>query len=230
MLDGPRDQVARISSRLSQAGGLSSLELAAEVVAYAYVALGAAIESALKESVEEVLRQLQTAAPSSLSSRQLAAVSEARFMAFRDAERQRGRHDLNRALGVRSDLVTALRATVPVGVGGKSILVMTGVPGRDHFEAFLQVATGGVDPRGTGSSPPLGQLIGRVDQIRGPRRDFAHECVDPTSHPLILDSSLDSAELAKAVQRLLDVIPELEELLNVLEQACTNLASVVTTV
>lgn len=229
MLEGPRDQLARVSSRLAQAGGLSSVALAAEVVAYAYVAVGAALETALKESVEAALETLEGTNASLLSPFQLAAISEPSFMSLFDGERQRSRYDVKRALELRTDLVETLRAgSVRPGESNRSVLIMTGVPSRDHFKAFFAMCTGGGDPREAGASPPLERLVGRVDQVRGPRRDFAHECVDPTDHPMVLGSSLTPSGLAGAVDRLQEVVVELTELLDVLERACTHLANELT--
>jgi hypothetical protein len=226
VLDSPRNQLSRTASRLTQTAGLVSLDLASEVVASAYGAIGAAVEVALREATQELLDQLRGVAPHTLSPPQVAASAESVFTAFMDAERARGRFDVDRALKLRAELVRSVRSSSQPP-RAPSVIIASGVPGRDHFRAFFELATGGVDPRGTGATPPLPRLIGRVDQIRGPRNDFAHECADPSKHELVVGQSQDHAGLAGRVAELQTVIVELGELLDVLELACGSLRHVV---
>jgi hypothetical protein len=102
-------------------------------------------------------------------------------------------------------------------------LTMSGVPHREHFRIFFEIATNGSDPRGTGASPPLPRLVGRVDQVRGPRNDFAHECSDPTEHELVVGRTRDIAGLGSEVAKLQTVIADLHVLLDVIELAGANL-------
>ncbi len=132
MLDASRVQLERISARLAQSAGLPSLELAAEVVAFSYVAAGAALEVALNEAMASALGYLRTAPRAALSDIQVAAVSESSFEAFVSSERTRGRHDLARAIALRVNLVSELRGDV-VPSDAPSVMQMTGVPHPDHF-------------------------------------------------------------------------------------------------
>jgi hypothetical protein len=74
-----------------------------------------------------------------------------------------------------------------------------------------------------GASPPLSRLVGRVNQMRGPRNDFAHECSDPTQHELVVGRTRDVAGLSGEVAKLQTVIADLQVLMDVLELACTSL-------
>lgn len=219
MLESSRQQLSRVSSRLAQTAGLTSLELAAEVVAFAYGSVGAAVEVALEEAVEDVLRQLRAPAPHSLTPVQFAAVGESTFNAFADGERARGRYAVERAIELRRDLVRAVRAGSHPPPA-PSVLTSSGIPDREHFRLFFQVATNGADPRGLGAYPPLARLVGRVNQIRGPRNDFAHECSDPTEHELVVGRTRDMAGLNGEVAKLQAAIADLQVLLDVIEMAC----------
>lgn len=222
MLESSRRQLSRVSSRLTQTAGLTSLDLAAEVVAFAYCSIAAAVEVALQEVTDDVVSQLRTPAPHALSPVQFATVAESTFTAFADGERARGRFAVKRAIELRTELVRAVRATTHPAPA-PSVIVRTGVPSREHFRLFFEIATGGADPRGPGASPPLPRLIGRVDQIRGPRNDFAHECADPTEHELVVGRSRDMTGLNGEVTDLQDAIADFEALLTVLELACQTL-------
>jgi hypothetical protein len=222
MLDGPRRQLSRISSRLAQTAGLTSLDLAAEVVAFSYGSIAAAVETGLHEATRDVMAQLRTPAPHALSPAQFAAVAESTFAAFSDGERVRGRFEVKRAFALRSEIVRAVRATTHPPPA-PSVITTAGVPKREHFQLFFEVATNGVDPRGAGTSPSLGRLIGRVDQIRGSRNDFAHECADPSEHELVVGRTRDMAGLSQEVAKLHDIIDDLQKLLDVLELACGSL-------
>jgi len=223
MLDAPRAQLERISSRLAQTAGLESLELAAEIVAFSYVAAGAALEAALKEAIDAALQHLRQAARPTLSPIQTAAVSEASFESFTTAERVRGRHDVQRAMTLRVHLVAELRGDT-LRDAAPSVIQMTGVPHADHFQLFFRLATDGEDPRGVVASPPLARLVGRVRQVRGPRNDFAHDCADPTQHQLVIGRSLELTGLPDVVEGLQVALVELQILLDVLEQSCDVLA------
>lgn len=222
MLESSRQQLSRIASRLTQTAGLTSLDLAAEVVAFAYGSMAAAVEVALNEAIEDVLGQLRTPAPHVLSPVQFAAAAESTFAAFADGERKRSRFAVQRAIELRSEVVRTVRGlTHPPAA--PSVVAMSGVPHAEHFRVFFEIATNGVDPRGAGASPPLPRLVGRVNQIRGPRNDFAHECSDPTQHELVVGRTRDVAGLSGEVAKLQSVIGELQALLDVVELACTNL-------
>ena len=226
MLEGPRDQLSRAASRLAQTAGLASLELSAGVVAFAYCTVGAAVEVALREATQDCLLQLRNVSPTSLTTTQLAASAESAFVSFIDAERVRGRFDVKRAVELRQQLVQTIRGTSYLAPA-PSVITTSGVPSREHFRLFFQLATDGIDPRGPGASPPLPRLIGRIDQIRGPRNDFAHECVDPINHEFVVGNAHTHAGLATRVAELQTVIRELEQLFDVLELACWSLRHVV---
>jgi hypothetical protein len=222
MLDAPRQQLARVSSRLTHASGLSSIELAADLIAFGYVATSAALETALTEAVATATERLQQMNRSSLTPVQLAAVTEAGFIAFRDGERARGRHDVKRAMSLRANLAEELRGERIRGKAS-SALETTGTPHPEHFRLFLQLTTGGADPRGSDADPPLGRLVARVAQIRGPRGDFAHGCVEAASHPLVVGRGLPEDGLASSVRAMQEALGDLQKLLHVLELCCLAL-------
>ena len=219
MLDSSRQQLSRVSSRLTQTAGLTRLDLAAEVVAFAYGAIGAAIEVALREATEDVLQQLRAPAPHALTPVQFAAVAESTFTAFAAGEKARGRFAVRKAIDLRSAVVQAVRAATHPPPA-PSVITMTGVPTPDHFHLFFEIATAGIDPRGIGAQPPLPRLIARINDIRGPRNDFAHDCADPTEHQLVVGRSQDMTGLRQMVAHLRSVIADLETLVDVIELAC----------
>lgn len=221
-LTAPRDQLSRISSRLKQLGGLASLGLAWEVLAYSYVGVSAAVESAFRQASNDAMCKLREQAFSNLSPTQLAAVAEASFVAFYDAERARGRYDPQRAMAMRELLVMELRGS-EVRSARRSVLESTGIPGRDHFHLFFQIATGGEDPREGNSGAPLPRLVGRLSEIRGPRNVFAHECAEPSQYEFLADQGTDWGALAAAVSALENVIADLYELFDALEAACAKI-------
>jgi hypothetical protein len=221
-LSAPRDQLSRISSRLKQIGGLASLELAWEIFAFAHVGVSAAIEEAFSQASQDVMEKLRGRPYSSLSAAQLSAVAEASFRAFYDAERTRSRFDPKKAITMRESLVEELRGS-QFRNGGKSVLEATGIPGRDHFRLFFQVATGGVDPRLSSATAPLERLVGRVNQIGGPRNVFAHECAEPSQYGFIAGGGNDWGALASAINALEVAITDLHELFDALEAACAGL-------
>lgn len=224
MLESSRAQLARVTSRLTQTAGVTSLDLAAEVVAFSYGAIGAAIEVALQEAMDDVLPRLRTCAPHRLTPEQLAAAAEGPFVAFWDGERMRGRHAVDRAHEIRTELVRSLRGVQQLPAT-KSVVTTSGVPDRQHFRIFFAITTGGQDPRGALAAPPLNRLVGRVNQVKGPRNDFAHECVDPTDHDFVVGRTRDAAGLASEVSKLQNATSDLVVLLDVIELACSNLAS-----
>lgn len=224
VLESSREQLSRVSSRLAQTAGLTSLDLAAEVVAFSYGAISAAIEVALIEVVEDTLLRLRGHPPQALTPEQLAAVGEASFAAFLDRERARSRFDVKRAFDGRTTLIRSHRSAGHLSAVG-SVITLTGVPDREHFHIFFSIATGGRDPRGPLAKPPLNQLVGRVNQIRGPRNDFAHECADPTGHDLVVGRTRDAQGMANEVAKLQAAIGDLLSLLEVLELACRELAA-----
>ncbi len=221
-LTGPRDQLSRISSRLKQLGGLASLDLAWEVLAYSYVGVAAALEAAFSQAADDAIQKLRARSFSELNPTQLAAVAESSFVAFYDAERSRRRFDPRKAMAMRELLIQELR-----GAGSRSprssVLESTGIPGREHFRLFFQVATGGVDPRGPNQNAPLARLVGRLNEVGGPRNVFAHECAEPSQYEFLAGQGTDWGALATAVAALENVIADLHELLDALEAACTNL-------
>lgn len=222
MLASSRQQLSRTSSRLTQTAGLTSLDLGAEVVAFAYGAVGAAVEVALKEAIDDALGQLRGPAPHTLSPVQFAAAAEATFAAFADGERTRGRFAVKRAIELRRDFVRDVRG-VAHRPPAPSVVTMSGVPHPEHFSIFFEITTNGTDPRGGGASPPLPRLVGRVNQVRGPRNDFAHECSDPTQHELVVGRTRDLPGLSGEVAKLQTVIADLQVLMDVLELACAHL-------
>ena len=221
-LTAPRDQLSRISSRLKQLGGLASLELAWEVLAYSYVGVSAAVESAFSQASSDAMRKLRAREFSRLNPTQLAAVAESSFIAFYDAERARRRYDPSRAMAMRELLVSEIRGS-EARSPRKSVLESTGIPGREHFRLFFQVATGGMDPRGANNGAPLARLVGRINEIGGPRNVFAHECAEPSQYEFLAGQGTDWGALASAVSALENVIGDLQELFDALEAACATL-------
>ena len=226
MLESSREQLSRVSSRLAQTAGLTSLDLAAEVVAFSYGAIGAAVEVALNEAMKDVLPRLRVPAPHALTDEQLAAAAEASFVGFTDGERMRGQYDVKKAVDLRAALIRSLRGHSSLAPT-ESVVTMSGVPDLAHIWMFFTITTNGDDPRGPLAVPPLSRLVGRVNQIRGPRNDFAHECSDPTEHELVVGRTRDAAGLASEVAKLQAAVADLEELVDVFESACTQLARAV---
>jgi len=224
MLEVPRQQLSRASSRLAQTAGLASLDLAAEVVAFSYGSVCAAIQAAHREACGDAVRRLRVPAPNGLSPVQVAVVAESSFAAFSDGERSRGRFSVGQAMHLRRDLVAALTGVLAMPPA-PPVLTTSGLPTREHFRFFFAITVDGVDPRGSNASPPLPQLLGRVDQMRGPRNDFAHECVDPTQHELVVGRTQDLAGLSGEVAKLQAAISDLLVLFDVLELACATLAA-----
>ena len=220
-LTAQRDQLSRISSRLKQLGGLASLELAWEVFAFSHVGVSAALESAFREASNDAMDKLRSRRYSELDAVQLAAVAESSFVAFYNAERSRHRFDPKRAVRMREALVRELRG-LESRPARRSVLEATGIPGRDHFRLFFEIATGGTDPRSNPSSP-LPRLVGRVNEVRGPRNIFAHECVEPSRHEFASGQGTDWGALASAVHSLETVITDLHQLFDALEAACQSL-------
>lgn len=222
MLESPRQQLSRATSRLTQTAGLTSLELAADVVAFAYGTVAASVQVAIGEVVDDALTQLRVPAPSALTPVQFAVTAESTFAAFSDGERARGRFAMERGIELRRDFTNAVRGSVRPSAT-PSLLTMSGVPHPAHFRLFFQITTNGDDPRGPGAFPPLERLVGRVGQLRGPRNDFAHECADPTQHQSVVGRSQDLAGLSGKVSELQIVIADLAILMDVLELACSRL-------
>jgi hypothetical protein len=222
MLESSRSQLSRVSSRLTQTAGLTNVDLAAEVVAFSYGAIGAAVEVALEDSIDNVIGQLRGSPPHALTPAQVAASAESTFTAFLAGEQSRGRFAAEKAIQLRTELIKTVRgSTHPAHA--PSMITMSGVPHLEHFRAFFDVATNGADPRGPLAQPSLQQLIGRIGQIRGPRNDFAHDCSDPTQHELVVGRTRDLPGLAGEVAKLQQAIADLLLLVDVLELACTAL-------
>jgi hypothetical protein len=222
-LTAPRDQLSRISSRLKQLGGLASLELAWEMLAFAHVGVSAALEAAFSEATNDAFQKLRSRSYTVLSAPQVAAIAESSFIGFFDAERARGTFKPDRALGIREDLVEEIRGLRSRPGGTKSVLEKTGVPDRDHFRLFFKVVTGGSDPRTRNVTAPLERLVGRVNEIAGPRNVFAHECAEPSTHEFVVGSGSDWGALAASIAALDLVIADLHELFDALEAACEAL-------
>jgi hypothetical protein len=218
-LTTPRDQLSRISSRLKQLGGLASLELAWEMLAFSHVGVSAALETAFAQAAANVLVKLRSRPYAALSPSQVAAVAESSFTSFFASERMRGRFRPDRAMDIRVGLVEEIRG-LRIRGGTKSVLEDTGVPDREHFRLFFQIATGGVDPRGPVVGAPLERLVGRVNQIAGPRNTFAHECANPGDYQFVAGSGSDWGALAAAISGLEMVIADLHQLMDALEAAC----------
>jgi hypothetical protein len=221
-LTEPRDQLSRVSARLKQLGGLESPELAWEVFAFSHVGVSAALESAFTQASRFATEKLRAKEYSALAAAQLAVVAESSFIAFFDGERVRDRRNPKKALKVREALVTELRGIGEPRSGTKSVL-QSGNPGRDHFRLFFEIVSGGEDPRGPDARPPLPRLVNRVDQIRGPRNAFAHECVEPSQYEFVAGKGNDRSALVSAVAALEAVIADLVGLFDALEAACAGL-------
>ena len=218
----PRDQLSRISARLKQLGGLESPELAWEVFAFSHVGVSAALESAFSQASRFATEKLRTKEYSALVPSQIAVVAESSFVAFFDGESARDRRNPKKAMKVRETLVGELRGIGKARRAQKSVL-QSGSPGRDHFRLFFEIVSGGDDPRGPDAFPPLPRLVSRVDQIRGPRNAFAHECVEPSQYEFVAGKGNDRSALASAVAALEVVIADLFDLFAALEAACAGL-------
>jgi hypothetical protein len=214
--------LSRISSRLKQLGGLASLELAWEVFAFSHVGVSAAVEEAFSLASRDAMKKLRSREYSTLSPPQLAAVAESSFIAFYDAERARGRFNPKSAMKMREALVEELRGS-QTRPSRKSVLEGTGVPGREHFHLFFEVVAGGVDPRGASAAAPLARLVGRVNELGGPRNVFAHECVEPSEYQFVAGKGSDWGALASAIRAMETLIADLHQLFDALEVACEAL-------
>lgn len=219
LLTAPRDQLSRISSRLMQVGGLSNLDVAWELFAFSHVAVSAAIESAFSQAVTEAMNRLRERPTSSLSSTQVAAITEASFVSFLGAEQARGRFKPNRAMAIRALLVDEIRGH-EVRIPRPSVLEKSGIPSRDHFRLFFAITTGGKDPREANDGAPLERLVGRINQVAGPRHVFAHECAEPSQYEFAAGVESDRNALAAAVSALEEAISDLLLLFDALEAAC----------
>jgi hypothetical protein len=198
------------------------LELAWEVFAFSHVGVSAAVEEAFSQASRDAMDKLRAREYSTLSPPQLAAVAESSFIAFYDAERARGRFNPKSAMRIRETLVEELRGarTRP---SRKSVLEGTGIPGRDHFRLFFEVVTGGADPRGSSPAAPLARLVGRVNELGGPRNVFAHECAEPSEYQFVAGKGTDWGALGSAVRAMEALIADLHQLFDALEAACEAL-------
>jgi hypothetical protein len=221
-LSVPRDQLSRISSRLKQLGGLASIELAWEMLAFAHVGVSAALEAAFSEATADSFSRLRARPYATLSSAQVAAIAESSFTAFFDSERARGALKPGKAMEIRETLIEEIRGLRTRG-GTRSVLEATGVPAREHFRQFFNIVTGGADPRGPDSRAPLERLVGRVNEIAGPRNVFAHECAEPSQYEFVAGSGSDWGALAAGIAALEAVIADFHQLFDALEAACNAL-------
>lgn len=218
-LTAPRDQLSRISSRLMQVGGLSNLDIAWELFAFSHVAVSAAIESAFTQASTEAMNRLRARPMSTLTPTQVAAIAEASFVSFLAAEQARGRFKPRRAIEIRELLVEELRGN-EVRIPRPSVLEKSGVPSRDHFRLFFAITTEGKDPRESTEGAPLERLVGRLNQISGPRHVFAHECAEPSDYAFAAGLESDRDALSSAVSALEEAISDLFLLFDALEAAC----------
>jgi len=96
--------------------------------------------------MDDVVSQLRAPAPHALTPVQVAAVAESSFAAFADGERMRGRFAVGRAIELRSEIVRTVRGAAHPPPA-PSVITMSGVPDREHFRIFFEIATNAVDPR-----------------------------------------------------------------------------------
>lgn len=178
------------------------------------------MEAALTEALGVVLEVLHTAPRSRMTSAQIAILLEPAFRAYAMGEASRKRRDVSRAHKLRSRLVDDVRGD-EIRAIGPTVLEETGVPHAEHFRIFFSLTTGGRDPRGSAADPPLPRLVGRLAQLRGPRNDFAHECVAPLRHPIVTGGG-EEPEIHSAIGTLQLIIAELTTLLDVVELACAG--------